>query len=206
MQTSAASRRFVQCQVADKNTLNSYSLRCAIPVPFHWMNLISHRWQMVCCSLPPWRRAPCIYQLCRLRFMSRLFLLLDSGSTNSFISQHLLSQLSLRSDESATYHMNTLDRSGDVNSRVVSITVSPCNDDATYSLDKVLVTPKIPLEEICRLTLLIMFTCLTCWSIRYHRMFMLTYLSAWIMDIWSRPMRYAVICLVKINCMHQGLS
>ena len=75
-----------------------------------------------------------------------VYALLDSGSTNSFISQRLVSQLSLRSNDNATYRMNTLDRSRDVTSRVVSITVSPCNDDATYSLDKVLVTPKIPVR------------------------------------------------------------
>ena len=60
------------------------------------------------------------------------------------ISQRSVLQISLRSDGNVNEPMNTIGGMHDVNSRVVSISISPCNDDATYSLDKVLVTSEIP--------------------------------------------------------------
>ena len=52
------------------------------------------------------------------------YALLDSGSTGTFISQRLASRLSLDGD-TVGYRMNTLDRSRNVKSEVVSISVAP---------------------------------------------------------------------------------
>ena len=74
------------------------------------------------------------------------YALLDSGSTSTFISQRLASRLSLDGD-TVGYRMNTLDRSRNVKSKVVSISVAPCHDKtASFSLDKVLVVPNIPVR------------------------------------------------------------
>ena len=74
------------------------------------------------------------------------YALLDSGSTSTFISQRLASRLSLDGD-TVGYQMNTLDRSRNVKSKVVSISVALFHDKkALFLLDKVLVVPNIPVR------------------------------------------------------------
>ena len=51
------------------------------------------------------------------------YALLDSGSTNTFMSQSLASRLMLQGEE-VNYHMSTLSRCGNINSKLVSVSVS----------------------------------------------------------------------------------
>ena len=73
--------------------------------------------------------------------------LLDSGSTNTFMSQSLASRLRLQGEE-VNYHMSTLSRCGNINSKLVSVSVSSVGMGAymgnTIRLNHVMVIPNIP--------------------------------------------------------------
>ena len=75
--------------------------------------------------------------------------LLDSGSTNSFVSESLVNKMELAGSE-VSYRMNTLSQSIQVNSRTVSLNLSPLSGECQSTLDRALVIPSIPATYSCR--------------------------------------------------------
>ena len=92
------------------------------------------------------------------------YALLDSGSTSAFISQRLASRLSLDGD-TVGYRMNTLDRSPNVKSKVVSISVAPCHvKTPRFHLINFWWFLTFPLEDKSLSTLPVTITCQLCLS------------------------------------------
>ena len=92
------------------------------------------------------------------------YALLDSGSISAFISQRLASRLSLDGD-TVGYRMNTLDRSPNVKSKVVSISVAPCHvKTPRFHLINFWWFLTFPLEDKSPSTLPVTITCQLCLS------------------------------------------
>ena len=69
--------------------------------------------------------------------------LLDTGSTNTFVTESLVKRMQMSSRE-AEYHVNTLSRVKVTTSKVVTITLSPVEGGGPVVLKNVLVVPDIP--------------------------------------------------------------
>ena len=72
-----------------------------------------------------------------------VYALLDSGSTNSFITEELASQLNL-SGHSGDFYMRTLSQNSSLKVKIVSVNLGSEQAERPVSLDNVLVIPNIP--------------------------------------------------------------
>ena len=76
--------------------------------------------------------------------MFEVFALLDSGSTNTFVTERLMSKLN-KQTSSTSYKMNTLSGTQNISTQLVSnLKVSSLDGDHSTSLNNVLVWPSIP--------------------------------------------------------------
>ena len=73
----------------------------------------------------------------------RVYALLDWGSTNTFITQHLASSLNLQGRK-VNYMVNTLNRSANMGSKIVSINLGSEDGNQNVRVDNVLVVHNIP--------------------------------------------------------------
>ena len=71
--------------------------------------------------------------------------LLDTGSTNTFITERLASKLSLQG-KSVPCRLSTLGSNVDMMTKHVTFDVSPLNDNATFNVQNVYVIPDIPAD------------------------------------------------------------
>ena len=71
--------------------------------------------------------------------------LLDTGSTNTFITERLASKLSLQG-KSVPCRLGTLGSNVDLMTKHVTFDVSPLNDNVTFNVQNVCVIPDIPAD------------------------------------------------------------
>ena len=75
----------------------------------------------------------------------KVYALLDTGSTNTFVTQRLATQLKLKGKE-VSYSMSTLGHSSEVSSKTVSINVMSVDANQKLKADNVLVVGSIPVR------------------------------------------------------------
>ena len=73
----------------------------------------------------------------------KVFALLDTGSTSTFITEKLTSRLELDRTQMSC-RVNTLNGSNNTIASVVSLNISPLGGETAYPLKGVLVVPQIP--------------------------------------------------------------
>ena len=81
----------------------------------------------------------------RINGQCEVYALLDTGSTNTFVTQRLATQLHLKGKE-VSYSMSTLGHSSEVSSKTVSINVTSVDANQKLKADNVLVVGSIPVR------------------------------------------------------------
>ena len=83
----------------------------------------------------------------RINGQCEVYALLDTGSTNTFVTQRLATQLHLKGKE-VSYSMSTLGHSSEVSSKTVSINVTSVDANQKLKADNVLVVGSIPVGTL----------------------------------------------------------